>query len=295
VATATPTLKANPKTRALSTPLARWHLLSLDAPTIAALWTWFIATANHIILPAPSIIAMAIAVWMLYAADRLMDARLIDAHSHHTEPLEDRHRFHHLHRTRFLVGILIASAALATLLPHLEPAALRLYLILGAILSAYFILIHTTRTPTLKRLPKEIAVGIFFSAATFIPTISRQPHLRLALLPSALLFATLCSLNCLFIYDWEHPTPHSRVTAHLTTHLALRHLILLASAIIITACTLAILDSTIPRPLLIAYAISAALLLLLHHQRHTIQPITLRAAADLALATPLLVIPFLNR
>ena len=61
-----------------SGPLVLWHLLSLDAPTVAALWTWFIARANHIRLPLASPVAMALAVWMLYAADRLLDARLLD-------------------------------------------------------------------------------------------------------------------------------------------------------------------------------------------------------------------------
>ena len=79
MATATPT---KPPLKTIShhtNPLALWHLLSLDAPTVAALWTWFIASANHIRLPLSSALAMALAVWMLYAADRLMDARLMDA------------------------------------------------------------------------------------------------------------------------------------------------------------------------------------------------------------------------
>src|SRR5271156_21025 len=28
-----------------------WHLLSLDAPTVAALWSWFFARAMHLHLP----------------------------------------------------------------------------------------------------------------------------------------------------------------------------------------------------------------------------------------------------
>jgi hypothetical protein len=79
-ASAVPTFKAIGRHAG---PLALWHLLSLDAPTIAALWTWFIASANHIHLPIASTLAMALAVWMLYAADRLMDARLLNVDPTH--------------------------------------------------------------------------------------------------------------------------------------------------------------------------------------------------------------------
>jgi hypothetical protein len=249
---------------------------------------------------------MAVAVWMLYAADRLMDARLMNAGAlintpfPHEEDLEARHYFHHQHRTAFLTGILLAALALAVLLPRLEPSALHLYLILGGLLAGYFILIHAATPPAAKktahRLPKEIAVGIFFASAIFIPTIARRPDLRLALLPPAILFAALCSLNCLFIYAWEHPRPNPSHPAHATTRLALRHLHFLATGIPVFAAALVCLTKinqaswSIP----IACALSAALLLLLHHRHRDIAPIILRAAADLALLTPLFLLPFLH-
>jgi hypothetical protein len=274
-------------------PLALWHLLSLDAPTIAALWTWFIASANHIHLPLASTLAMALAVWMLYAADRLMDARLLNLDPTHYEGLEARHYFHHRHRTAFLTGILLASVALALLLPHLEPEAIPLYLILGALVSGYFLLIHATRSA--HRLPKEIAVGLCFAAATFIPTVARRPDLRLPLLPSALLFATLCSLNCLFIYAWEHATSRTNPCTHAITRLALRNLPFLAILLTLASAALSLLDNRAPWSIPCAIAVSAAVLLLLHNPRLAIEPITLRASADLALATPLLLLLFLHQ
>ena len=289
MATATSTKPPLKAIRHPAHPLALWHLLSLDAPTIAALWTWFIASANHIHLPLSSTLAMALAVWMLYAADRLMDARLIDARlmdarlanidpTHH-EDLEARHYFHHRHRTAFLTGILLASIALALLLPHLEPAAIRLYLILGGLVFGYFIVIHARQDS--HRYPKELAVGICFAAATFIPTIARQPTLRPALLPPAILFAALCSLNCLFIYAWEHaPQPH--------------HLPLLAIILSLTAATVAFVDHQAPWTISAAVALAAALLLVLHRLNRNIPATTLRATADLVLLTPALLLPFLK-
>ena len=273
-----------------------WHLLSLDAPTIAAVWVWFIAAADHIRLPLASIAAMFLAVWMLYAADRLLDSRMLDSQSRQEQHLEARHYFHHRHRTAFLTGILLASAGLAPLLLRLSTGAIHLYLILGGLLFGYFILIHATRSA--HRFPKEIAVGIFFAAATFIPTVARQPNLRLVLLPSAVLLAMLCSLNCLFIYAWEHDPERPSAPdhpAHATTRFALRHLPLFGAAITLAGTTLAVFLHSAPWQIPLATALSAALLLALHHRRHHIASLTLRAAADLVLLTPLLLIPFLRR
>ena len=292
--------------RTRTSPLALWHLLSLDAPSVAALWTWFVAAASGLTLPPTSILAMGVAVWMLYAADRLLDARLLDTtQSLHQQDLpqaaelEHRHRFHHRHRSAFLLGILGASIALALLLPHLHPEAIRLYLVLGTLLAGYFILIHATGSA--HRLPKEIAVGLFFSAAVFIPTVARAPNLQASLAPAAALFALLCTLNCLFIYAWEHaPSPTS--TTHPATRLALSHLqaiTWLSVAANITLAFLTHLRGLNPSPhyatsiLPVACAASSVLLLALHHHRRHLTPTTLRAAADLALLTPILLLPFL--
>ena len=298
MATATST---KPPLKALSystNPLALWHLLSLDASTVAVLWTWFIASANHVHLPLSSALAMAITVWMLYAADRLMDARLMDAHplganpTHHQD-LEARHYFHHRHRPAFLAGIILASIALAALLPRLDAQAIHLYLILGGLVCGYFIVIHATHSA--HRLPKEIAVGFCFAAATFIPTVARRPDLRLPLLHSAILFATLCSINCLYIYAWEHEDHCPDRPTHAITRIALNNLSSLTILVALSGVTLALFDHSTPQTIPYATALSASILLLLHKQRRSIPRITLRAAADVALTTPILLLPFLQR
>lgn len=312
----------SPTARITLRAVCLWHLLSLDAPSVAALWTWFLATSNHVRLPATSILAMAIAVWMLYATDRLLDARLlqngasrIPFHSDLHEQLEPRHLFHYHHRRVFRAVILLCSISLALLLPQLMPAAVRLYLLLGGLLVGYFILIHApSNTPSSKpssrfphsatprtphRIPKEFAVGIFFSAATFIPTIAREPALRPILLSAALLFALLCSLNCLFIYSWEHP--RATFYTHPATRLALCSLRGLTLAAILLSLALATLSRLSPSdlppwPILASTALSALLLLLLDHlhRSHHLPATPLRASADLCLLTPLLLRLFLH-
>ncbi|MBB5059006.1 hypothetical protein HDF16_003729 [Granulicella aggregans] len=278
-------------------PIIYWHLLSLDAPTVAMLWTWFIAESNGVKLPLTSILAMGVAVWILYATDRLLDARsTMDAQ------LERRHLFHQNHRSAFHAGIALASLALVFLVSCISPAALRLYVILAAPLIGYFVLIHlrrkSSKARSTPRLPKEIAVGIFFSAATFIPSVARNPVLRRPLLPAAALFGLACCLNCLFIYAWEHPfaTSVPYPEAHPATRLALRFRAFLSILGIAGGFGLALYSSfsrgpnSAPWQLEVAISLSAALLLQLHFRRRHLDPAALRAAADLCLLTPILLV-----
>jgi hypothetical protein len=314
-----------PTPRPRYTALALWHLLSLDAPTVATLWTLFIARCSHLILPWTALAAMFVAVWMIYAADRLLDARLLDTGLLDSRPsesrplesrplesrispsnLEARHRFHHHHRTAFLTGILLSSVALATLLHHIDPSSLHLYVLLATLLAGWMILIHIRPelNGTDRRLPKELAVGIFFPAAIFIPTLARTTPsatavhflgwtanwLRPSLLPSAIFFACICTLNCLCLYAWEHPAP--RLQAHWTTRWATAHLTQLALSLL-AASTIATLSLSPPIALpALACSLSTAALFALNLYRRRLSPLHLRAAADLVLLTPILFLPF---
>jgi hypothetical protein len=303
------------------TALSLWHLLSLDAPTVAALWTVFIARCCHLHLPWTEPAAMFLAVWMIYAADRLLDARLLDRpllESHLAPPdLEARHRFHHRYRSAFIPALLLTSVALAALLHHLDPRSLHLYVLLATLLAAWMLLIHIRpqASDATRRLPKELAVGIFFPAAVFIPTLARTAPtaaalhvlgsaalwIRPTLLPAAILFAALCALNCLCLYAWEHPTsrqedllPSQRPQAHWTTRWAPTHLTQIALSILV-ACTFASLSRALPIALpALACSLSTAALFALNLYRRHLSPIHLRATADLVLLTPLLFLPFLR-
>jgi cell division protein FtsW (lipid II flippase) len=221
---------------------------------------------------------MFVAVWMIYAADRLLDSH----------DLEARHHFHHRHRTQFLSFILIAAVLLVYLLHQIDLRALHLYALLATLLAAWFLLIHV-RPSSNRRLPKEVAVGLFFPAAVFIPTVARAPQLRMALLPSALLFAAVCTLNCLFLYLWEHPRDRSQ--AHTTTRWATHHLLHLAASVcVLCALTTTIALTTLLQRPALACAISSAFLILLHINRKRLTPVHLRAMADVVLLSPLLVL-----
>lgn len=248
--------------------LQGWHLLSLDAPTVAAVWTWFVARAVGVWLPWPGVAAMFCAVWVLYAADRLLDAR-------GTDGLEARHLFHRRHRVGFRWGIAVSCVALALLLPRMMVTAVRMDVVLGALLVGWFVVIHSGEKP----LPKEFVVGMFFAAAVFVPTVARSPELRGELLLPAALFGALCCLNCLFIFAWEHEGLRE-ARGHRFTLLAAHWVVWLGVGLTVVCF---FLGSEIAR----AVGCSAGLLVVVHLLRGRVDRITLRALADLVLLTPL--------
>ena len=267
---------APPRTPSL---LALWHLLSLDAPSVAALWTWFVARACGCRLPLVSVLAMAVAVWILYAADRLLDTRHLSTGRHRAVlELEARHLFHFRHRRAFLSGIALASVALVVLLPKLLQATLHLYLFEGALLIGWFLLVHATRL----HLPKEFVVGAYFAVATFTPSVVRHPQHMGSLLLDALLFGAVCTVNCLLIHTWEHA---SGFASNLTPWIGV---------LIATSLATAIFETGPVSRIAMACGLAAILLLLLNKTHTRIKRIHLRAAADLALLTPLLLLPFLR-
>jgi hypothetical protein len=278
-------------------PLAMWHLLSLDAPSVAAVWTVFVAGSVGLRLPWVEPAAMFVAVWMIYAADRLLDGRGLEGvagsmkqtpggndRKKNNDGLEKRHRFHLTHRGGFLVGIGVGAVALGYLLSPIDGQALRLYAVLAMLLGVWMLLVHM-RGRDRGRLPKEIAVGLFFPAAVFIPTVARLPGLRFELLPGAALFAGVCALNCLMVYAWEHPG--RRMGAHWTTRWATRYLDEVVLAMLLL-CGGAAVRREVGLRVSLACGLSVGLLWGLHRMRGRIAAVHLRAAADLVLLTPLL-------
>ena len=251
-----------PQAARAASPLALWHLLSLDAPTVAALWIWFVARVTHTGLSPDFPVAVFLAVWALYAADRLLDGR-------RTTGLEARHRFHAAHRGAFVAAIPVAIAAAVVLVVrcHLPAGIVEGYAVLAGLLALWFAAIHLTG----RRLPKEMAVGIFFAAAIFIPVA----HTSQVWLEAAV-FAALCTVNCLFINRWESRLPDGPALRSVTLAF------FLAAAVVLRS------------PITDATALAAGLLLLLDRGRDRLDATTLRAAADLALLTPALVVPFLS-
>jgi hypothetical protein len=82
-----------------------WQLLSFDAPSAAALWAWFIAATLRVKIPKIAPVAISLMVWIFCVGDRLLDSRQESLQASSDEALEERHHFHHQHRSGLFAGI----------------------------------------------------------------------------------------------------------------------------------------------------------------------------------------------
>jgi hypothetical protein len=262
--------------------LRLWHLSSLDAPTVAVVWTLAFAWMAHATLPIWVPIALALAAWSVYIGDRLLDARIART------PLRARHRFHWKHRRIFLPLAIAAGLGAIAITLHSMPATARTRdSVLAVAALAYFASVHNPRRlpfPDL-RLPKELLVGIIFTLACATPAWVRAPSHHFDLLFSNLIFIVLAWLNCHAIEAWESK-PESRqpqISQFAAT---------LTVVTLITAAVAVALQHFRPAALLATAALSATLLVLLDQRRHHLTPTALRAVADLVLLTPLILLMF---
>jgi hypothetical protein len=268
-----------------------WHLMSLDAPTVATVWAWFVAHCERVALPAEIYAAMFVAVWLLYATDRLLDWPAGNSEGY--AELEARHRFHHRHRDAFTKAIAAGCLVLAALLVRIPEMLFLAYCGLGGLLLMWFATIHGFAPKRSERLPKELAVGLFFPAAIFVPGWLDVRGERDWLTLAAICFGLLCTLNCLSIYAWEHAADEV-AGAHITTRWGVRALRPLGAITIGASLAAAIFAPQHLAPIFLAMACAAGLLWVLDRIRNEMERTGLRAAADLVLLTPLLIAPFVR-
>ena len=270
--------------------LELWHLLSLDAPTVAVVWTLAFAWVARVMLPIWVPLLLALGAWCVYIGDRLMDARAANT------PLRTRHHFHWKNR-RLLLPMAIGAATLASLLilfairQHQMPVAAReRNAILAVAALAYlgsvhlplsrFSLPHQPGRKVRRRFFKEFLVALLFTLACAAPSLSRTPRLTAgSLLPAAGCFL-VAWLNCVAIESWENESS-SQPALPISLLAAWLAIPLLAAATFLGRAS-----QGRPAVLLLSMAISAALLAWLHFRRSRLAATTLRALADLVLLTP---------
>ena len=281
-----------------------WHLLSLDAPTVAVVWCWFFAAAFGVNLPPTALITLALGTWCVYVADRLLDGwRSVDM-----TDLRDRHWFYLRHRKPFVIAWIAAALPLAYLvLFRVQPAVRTDDIVLCLIGIGYFLLIHHRSES--DRFSKELFVGFLFSIATAVPTWTRLHEGRGLLLAAICTFGAACWLNCVAIQTWEDAearcegvqddfaasrTRELRVQQNAVSRPALtdflgNHLTAFAMGIGVLAVSLACLPTArIVWPLFIAVAASSLVFLVLIRHNVRLSALSLRVLADGALLTPLL-------
>ncbi len=282
--------------RASVRPLELWHLASLDAPTVAAAWSLGFAWAAGVRLAAWAPLLLALTVWAVYIFDRLLDARAA-LRATEINRLRERHFFHWRHRHVLLPLAVAAAGVAAGLVLAFMPMAARERDALLAVPSvAYFARVHAghrSRPFFSSLLTKELLVGLLFTVGCALPAWGALLAARGALWPLAsvtALFAPLAWLNCHAIDRWEaEPTDAWKPQAQSRKPSSSLAAGLLAAAGFLLA---ALIAGIYPRAaaLVAIGAVSALLLALLDRWRGKLNPVALRAAADLALLTPALLL-----
>jgi hypothetical protein len=245
-------------------------------------------------LPSHSLGVLALGTWLVYIADRILDGLRADVG--HLRP---RHHFYAQHRRAFiLAGATGGGVLLWLIFSRMDLRARHEDTMLSIAAILYFLLIHRGSKRVERWLPKELAVGILFASASTIPAWSRLSSGRQLLLPTVVLFAALCSLNCVAIEAWENGVDtRNSSQQNFTTNWTGVHL----KQVALTLATLGLLAgvSMLGVPCRVfwldfATSVSALLLLVLHSRRNEASTTQLRVAADLALLTPLFVLPLLG-
>ena len=272
-----------------------WNILSLDAPTVAIAWALIYAKAAGIPLLAAELVVLALTVWIIYVADRVLDG----LKCRDMPMLHERHRF--CARHRFLLSAMIVSACLGVLwivTMYMDAPQRRAGFALAACVAVYLLWIHAAGAELARLLPKEIVVGVLFAAGATLPVWSRRSSASLELLILFGLLALLCALNCVVIECWEHDGRRAARFSGASPFLLWAEPRLKALAAGLAACSLAALftfgfhDASWLACL--ALFLSASAILLLHYFKNGLSSAALRVLADTALVLPALVVLLLG-
>lgn len=244
------------------------NLLSLDAPIVALLWQILFVRCFHGSLGILPAALLAVAVWLIYVADRTLDAwRGLVEHP--------RHEFYRKYWRTVLPIWIAALGAAAWMAWSKLPGPL---LAQGAVVASgtglYLAGVHL-KPGLLRRAGfKESAVAVLFGLGASLAAWPRVETTSDAL--AILLFSVLCWMNCSAIEDWE------RGRAMRPSVIAAAGLVALIAAGILRG----------HRPILGCAETAGALgLVALDRMRGHYSSDALRVLADVVLLTPILFLP----
>ncbi|RYD30990.1 MAG: hypothetical protein EOP87_15570, partial [Verrucomicrobiaceae bacterium] len=180
--------------------------MSLDAPLVAVVWLYIFAKTWGVdYLPWTAYIALGLIVWIIYVADRLLDASLPDSSS---ARLEARHDFHRKHQRRFRLLLKIAAVTAVILVVTQMPRAIYGYSVLGGIMISGFFTLSVFSSSGPNEIPhaKNIVAGLTFAYGTaMVAYVFKNFDMSdLIRSPELICFSVLCILNISAIDLWEH-------------------------------------------------------------------------------------------
>ena len=276
-------IRISPDRAARSSPLLWLNLVCLDAPLIAICWQWIFAHSFRLSVASGHWAALFLTAWVIYLADRLGDSVSLVA----GQPKSLRQQFCFRHKKIWFVSITcvgLVDLIVVSRAVNYETA------VIGGIIGAFtiaYLAINHAHSQIWERIPlKEFIIGSLFAAGTLVGI---TPHIFAegpAMIVAAIVFASLCSLNCVSIAIWERELDriqgkHSIATRSAYANSVARLLLFLLPAVSIIFC---LFDSG-ACPVMFCVITSSLLLGALHFIR--VSRDQRSALADLVLFTPL--------
>lgn len=216
------------------TPWLAWpSVLSLDAMMVAVVWQQLLMRGFcHRGATWPECLSLGATVWLIYVADRLLDAARLDLNSPHTL----RHGFYLRHRRIFLTSWILVLAMSAFVVAHYLPhELLRAGLLLAAAVLIYGASVHFSplrshavfdsppHLATGMRVPKEIRVGVLFamgvslSVWTALIAGGAGGRVLVALAVTTCVLAVLFGGNCVLVAKFERELDQAQSFASIVT------------------------------------------------------------------------------
>jgi hypothetical protein len=274
-----------------STPLLWLTVLSLDAPAVAVLWQLLFARSFHARLGASVTILLALVVWLIYVADRVLDALKAPAQGAEAT----RHIFYRRHLWAFLLPLCAGFGIAAWMsLTQLDARTFRDGLVILLAVGVYLLVVHLV-TPGREWLPKEMLVGVLFALGTCFPVWEHMAENSTALAAPYLLFTALCWMNCAAIEheEWKRLRGCRFGLPHPWTVWIGRRFMLLSLVAAAAALGLMLAGTGHSHcQLLAAELLSALAFALIRYQEESLSIEQFRVLVDIALFTPLFFLAF---
>ena len=274
-----------------STPLLWLTVLSLDAPAVAVLWQLLFARSFHAQISAGITVLLALVVWLIYVADRLLDTLKVPAQG--AEPT--RHLFYRRYLWAFLLpftAVFLLAAWMS--LTRLDETTFRYGAVILLAVGVYFLAVHLL-SPGREWLPKEMLVGVLFALGTCFPVLEKTTPGDLAWLAPYLVFTMLCWINCAVIEyeEWKRLRHRQSGTPHpWTIWMGRRFLWMTFAVALLLACLIASGFGRSHRELLTAELLSALAFALIRYKDKALSIDQFRVLVDLALFTPIFFLIF---
>jgi hypothetical protein len=181
-------------------PLLWLSLVCLDAPLVAICWQWIFAHSFDLSVPVGHRAALFLTAWVIYLADRFGDS--VSLATGQSKSL--RQQFCLRHKSIWLVSIIcVAVVDLIVVLRAVDYETAVPGAVLGAF-TIFYLAINHADSEIWETIPvKEFTIGSLFAAGTLLGV---TPHIFAegsTMIFAAILFASLCSLNCVSIAIWE--------------------------------------------------------------------------------------------